>query len=249
MKRPGILAVGVVLVAVAAAWIALGSSSGEPGSPPFTATDSEVKAECLTGTYVPEMAGWKLAEEAPPRAWRVVEAAKDAMQGERGAALVTIRGHGDEGDLTLTGIKFDIHHFALRPVGTVFYRPCERRLRGPAIEADLDGSVGVVDSSAAADGELGVGFHLPRDRRPIRFPWTVSLEKPLRIYLVVDAEHSYADWSARIFWESDSAEGVIRADNGGRKYRVVDGLATSWYKPGPNGRWIYPGSARWIGVK
>jgi hypothetical protein len=99
------------------------------------------------------------------------------------------------------------------------------------------------------NGSLRVGFHLPPNAPSIEFPFTISLSKPLNLYLAVQALHTYCDWTARISWTSDSSQGVIRVDNHGRKYRIVDGAGTAWKKPTSKGQWAYvQGSAAAIGV-
>jgi hypothetical protein len=204
----------------------------------------------MSGTFVPEEAGVELAEVAPPRDWRLIEEAPKAMPAERGAVQVTLRAKQGQSatKITLTGVKFKVFNLGLRPTGSVFYRPCKRRLVGAAVETDLDGFTHKIISSAQ-QGALEVGFHLPRHSSPIHFPWTVSLAKPLKLYLVVQARDIWADWTARISWTSDSSHGVIQVDNGGRKYRIVDGQGTGWSKPGSDGQWNNSGSSRWIGVE
>jgi hypothetical protein len=250
MKRGWVLAIGgAIALALVGAWIAgLGSDPDEQPAP-FTVSEREVRDECLTATYVPEAAGFELAERPPPRDWREVEGAKRAMTAERNAVEVAIRPKEGTPTITLTDVHFDVVNHPLRPVGSVFYRPCRKQLVGAAIEADLDGGVEIVSSSADPEGTLGVGLRLPRSGPPIRFPWTLSLRRPLRLYLVVNTQGTYSDWSARIPWTAGSSEGVIRVDNGGRKYRIVDGVGTGWYKPGRGDQWVDSGSSRWIGVR
>jgi hypothetical protein len=249
MKRRWVLG-GVAVLLIAGVGAVIASSSGsDPGPPPFSVSESEVRAECLTATYVPERAGWALADKPPPRDWRQIEAAKQAMPADRGAVEVTLRPKEGNTTIVLTGIHFDVFKHPLRPVGTVFYRPCRKQLVGPALEVELDGPVEIASSSADPRGTLGRGLHLPRSAQPIRFPWKVSLNKPLRLYLVANTQHTYSEWSARIPWESDDSSGVIRVDNGGKKYLIADGLGTGWYKPGPGGQWIEGGSSTWIGVR
>jgi hypothetical protein len=234
------------MVAIAA--LLSGCGAGDRSSPPFTVTEAQVPAECMTGTFVPEAAGSRLSGSPPPRSWQLIEDAPKAMDAERGAVLVTLRSQAGEAKVTLTGIRFRVFNLDLRPAGKVFYRPCERRLSGAAFEADLDGYEHKV-SASAENGTLRVGFHLRRGANPIRFPWTVSLSKPLRLYLVVQARDIYCKWTADISWTSGSRQGMIRVDNGGKKYLMVDGQGTGWNKPGPNGQWVDSGSSRWIGVK
>jgi hypothetical protein len=204
----------------------------------------------MSATFVPEEAGFKLEERAPPSDWRQVEEAPKAMPAERGAVQVTLRPKQGEREkkITLTGVKFKVLNLGQRPIGSVFYRPCKRRLVGAAVETDLDGLNHKIVGSAQ-NGVLEVGFHLPHHSQPIRFPWSISLAKPLDLYLLVLARDIYADWAARISWTSESSHGVIQVDNGGKKYRIVDGQGTGWSKPGPDGQWSDSGSARWIGVR
>lgn len=159
MSRRQIIGLGAtLLVAVIVAWATgIASTSSNANSSPFSVTESEVRAECMSGTFVPEQAGVEIAEAVPPR--------------------------------------------------------------------------------------------LPRHFPPIRFPWTVSLTKPLNLYLAVQARDIYCDWTARISWTSESSHGVIQVDNGGKKFRIVDGQGTGWSKPGPDGQWSDSGSSIWIGVK
>lgn len=218
------------------------------GAPPFSVVEAAIRAECLTATFVPEPGGTKVQHEAPPQDWHAIENAPKAMDAERGAVRVTLKPKPGATEVTITGIKFDAVDLGLRPIGSVFYRPCKRRLVGPVVESDLDGYIHKITASAL-HGSLGVGLLVPSDAKPIKFPWTVSLAKPLNLYLVVNAMDVWDTWAARISWTSGSSHGVIHVDNGGRKYRIVDGQGASWYKPGPGDQWVDSGSSRWIGIK
>lgn len=216
----------------------LGCGDSGSASPPFTASDSQVRSECLIGTYLPEEAAQKTEGRPPPEDWSKVEDAPGALQPDRAVVQVTLRPEQSGEEIVLTGVRFDVVQHSLRPAGTVFHRRCRREVVGPAVEADLDGNTPEIgDSSAALNGRIGPGLQVP-PARPIRFPWTVSLDKPLRLYLLVHAEHSYASWGARISWESESSEGTIRVDNEGRRYEIADTVALPWLEPGPGGRWV-----------
>jgi hypothetical protein len=226
-----------------------GCGSSGPDERPFTVSEAEVPHECLTGTFIPEEAGFALLQKKPPTDWQLLENVPGAIQAERGAVLVTLRPTGEEEAVTLTDVEFELDNLGVRPVGTVFYKPCKRRLVGAAIEGDLDRFGEIHESNASLDGKLGKGFFIPGDADPVTFPWKVSLKQPLRLFLVVEAYHIWCKWSARISWESGSSHGVIRVDNGGEKYEVVDGLGTGWYRPGPGDKWGAQGTSRWIGVR
>jgi hypothetical protein len=238
---------GLLVLAGVAIWAINGESSTgqKDGPPPFTANDSQARAECVAGTYISSRAGidTRLTEGLPPRNWKVIESTPGAIQPDRSAVVVTLRPKRHE-EITLTGIRFEVEQHELRPLGTVFYRPCKEPLVGPAIEADVDQAGEVQGSSAALDGAMGTGLRLPSSAKPIEFPWTVSLDKPFRLYLVVHAEYSYCSWSARIPWSSNSSEGVIHVDNGGRGYRITDSIGIPWDRP-MNGKWRQGLAPRW----
>lgn len=242
---------GIVVVAVLGlviAWVAMGPSSSNQ-LPPFTATDAQAKVECLTGTYVPSLpAGEKLAESPVPKDWSTVEDAKRSMQPDRSVVQVTLTPEHPGEEVTLEGIHFEVVPKPLRPLGTVFFRPCKRKIVGPAVEADL-GQNGHIDASNAdLNGTLGTGLRLPDSAEPIRFPWTVRLDKPLHLYLIVHSESFYGIWGARIPWSSDSSEGVIHIDNGGKRYRQSDTIGLIWDRP-VNGHWVRGSAPAWIGVR
>jgi hypothetical protein len=251
MERRWVVGIAVlVLIAVAVALVGgLGSSAKQP--PPFSVTDSEVRAECLTGTFVPDPPAVELVQNPPPSNWRSVENLPGATAAEKMAVKVTVKPDEAGEKLTLTGVKIDVISNS-RPVGTVAYRACKRHLVGPAVEVDLNGyPAGVmVGSSADLHSSIGAGLHLPKHGEPIHFPWTVNLSRPLNLYLLALGRHCYCRWGARISWRSGDQEGVIHADNGGKKYRIIDGLGIGWHKYSPNGHWIYPGSGgEWLGIE
>ena len=221
-------------------------SSG--GAAPFAFDVAEPKAECLEGTYLPsEVSGWQVKEQGVPRDWGRIEDARGAMQSGRAAVEVTIRPRQAGEEITLDGIHFDVVRIPTRPLGISFYRPCRRRVSGAAIEADLDYPVHVDSSSAAPDGVLRPGPRLPATRRPIHFPWTLKLRKPLHLFVVVRSKDTYCAWGARIPWESGSSSGVIHVDEGGRKFRLSHIFVTWWERPGPHREWIRTLSPRWKG--
>jgi hypothetical protein len=234
--------VWLALLAVAASLAASGCGSSEQASspeppPPFSVTDSEVRTECLTGTYVLDLkAGARALKAAPPRDWHTIENLPKAVPSDRGAVRVDFRAKGGQSKLTLTEVKFHAKRYYRLP-GEVFYRPCHRSLRGPSLEADLIATpVSLLRSNAAVDGQVGKLFHIS-DGPAIRFPWTVSLAKPFHLYLVVDGQHCYCVWSATIGWSMGSRKGVIQVDNGGKRYEIVDSIGSEWMVPGQNGNW------------
>jgi hypothetical protein len=250
MRRGSGRRVFSVLATGASVGVLLGcGSNGKGASSPFTVSDSEVRAECLFGTYLPEEVGQRAAERPPPREWRKIEDAPGALEADRAAVVLTIRPKHSEERIVLTSVRLEVNQHRLRPLGTALYRPCDRELRGPAIEADLSGSGRVAATSAALGGIIGPGVHLPHGARPIEFPWTVTLDRPLRIYLIAHSKSCYCTWKASIPWHSGSSKGTIDVDNGGRGYTMTDTIGIVWNRPGPDGRWAQVPPPRWTGVR
>jgi hypothetical protein len=246
VKRLSLALLGVLALTAMAAWIA-GIGSVTRSRPPFLVKVSSPKADCLEGTYLPSrVSGWEVNEDGVPQDWSRIENAPGAMQSGRAAVEVTISPKQAGEEITLRGIEFDVTKIETRPLGITFYRPCRRRVRGAAIEASLDLDPHVVASNAALDGVLLPGPHLPAHKKPIRFPWTLELDRPLHLYVVVHSESTFCAWSARIPWQSGSSQGVIRVDDGGRRYRLNHMLVTWWQRPGPGGEWWRTSSPRWV---
>lgn len=239
---------GVVVLAAVIAWVAMGSSSSD-NTPPFTATDSQARVECLTGTYVPsEPDGLRLEEEPVPKSLKGIENAHGALQPDRSVVQVTLDPKEPGEEITLKAIHLEVEPLPLRPLGVTFFRPCKRHLVGPAIEADLDLYGRIQASNADLNGTLGTGLLLPKSAEPIHFPWTISLDKPVHLYLVVHGEHCYCAWKVRFPWSSDSGEGVIRVDNGGKEYLLTDTVGTFWDRE-VNGQWVRGFAPTWTGIR
>lgn len=205
--------------------------------PPFSASDSEVRTECLIGTYaLNEKSGARALKAPPPHDWRVIENLPEAIPADRGAVRVDIRAKGKRKSLTLTKVTFHVARYVRLP-GEIFYRPCERSAKGPALEANLYlQPVPIVRSNADAKGRVGSLLQLSKGP-PIRFPWTVSLAKPFHLFLVVDGEHCYCIWSAAVSWVMGPRSGVIQVDNGGKKYAVLDSVGSIWRVPRKDNSW------------
>lgn len=248
MKRRWIVTLGAIALLVAlVVWIA-GLASSNEDRVPISVSDSEVRAECLNGLFVPEKPASDLVEGSPPHNWRAVEDAPGAVQADRGAVEVVIRPREGTKQITLTGIDFKPAYYRRGQGGGVFYRHCNRQIVGPALEMDLDpnpvrrykpsGPEYIIASNASAENSVHGQPHLRTKSPPIQFPWTVSLKKPLRLYLLVRADDSYCVWSASLSWRSGSDHGTIPIDNGGKKYRIVDTIGVTWYEDAGHGRWV-----------
>lgn len=241
---------GIAVLVAVLIWV-IGVGANGSNEPPISVSDSEVRAECLNGLFVPEKPASDLVEGSPPHNWRAVEDAPGAVQADRGAVEVVIRPREGTKQITLTGIDFKPAYHRRPQGGGVFYRPCKQQIVGPALEVDLDpnpvrrykpsGPEYIIASNASAENAVHSQAHLRSDSPPIRFPWTVSLNKPLRLYLLVRADDSYCVWSASLSWKSGSDHGTIPIDNGGKKYRIVDTIGVPWYASGRAGQWVSVG--------
>lgn len=246
--RRGVLVAGTGLVVLASVAALVIATRSNPSAVPFEVTISQPKADCFQGTYLPSgKSGLKIKEEGPPRNWSRIEDAAGAMQPSPAAIEVTIHPGQRGEEITLKGIRFDVESFS-RPLGITFYRPCKPDVNGAAIEARLDPEPHVIASSADPRGALRPGPRLPVRPRPIHFPWTLTLERPLHLYVLVWSEIDNYLWRARIPWESGSSHGVIRVDDDGKKYRLSQSLITWWERP-VNGEWLRTQSPRWTGVR
>jgi len=75
-----------------------------------------------------------------------------------------------------------------------------------------------------------------RPKKPIRFPWTVSLTDPLTLSIVAITKRCYCIWRAAISWQSGGKVGVLHIDNSNHGYAVVGPAALPGFLAG-NNRW------------
>lgn len=231
------LAIGAAaLVAGAVVWQA--GVFGEDGREvsPIAVDVAEVKAECLNGTFLPGRRALKLPKESPPGDWRQIEDTPGAMAANRAAVEITITPREGVRRIVLTRIEFKRTSLVHPPVASVFYRPCKRSLIGPAIYVNLDDSP--LKALAPSDNAIGPGLRLRKPLKPVRFPWTLSLDRPVHLYVVVAPGVSYYKWSARLSWASGGRRGVIPITDHGKSFRITDSLGLSWWAPDQKGGWV-----------
>ena len=129
----------------------------------------------------------------------------------------------------MTGIRFSVKH-RRRPGGAVFAATCaSSAVAGRGFQADVEAvPPRVVSSSANPRGTFSPIGVEAASSRPVSFPWTVSLDRPLVFFVVAAAHSFYCVWRARIPWDSGDDRGVIRVDDQGRGYEVVgfEGLSS-----------------------
>jgi hypothetical protein len=166
-----------------------------------------------------------LAEPPPDRKdWAAFNDRFGGASVSFGSVLVSIQGETSR-PITLTRIAIIAVDRKRRRAGATFTNPCGGPLTGRQIVFDLDRpGEPVVNSAEAPDAILGAHDSAGRPYRPIRLPWTVSLDDPLLLRIVAQTKRCNCTWSAGIDWRSGDKSGEIRVDNGGDGYRVV-GLA------------------------
>lgn len=205
---------GLVLVALAvAAFVLLESDDGGP-SRPITYSVRETKQPCIGGSYLPEHAARSLLDRPPPKSWHSVQDDPLAVFANSDTVQVTIRS-GYEDAVILEGIHFEVKK-GRRPPGLTFYRSCVFRASGNVLEAALD------SSPPELSGEVG-------------FPWSVSLEKPLTLYVVARSLECHCRWRAKIPWRSDGARGVLEISEGGKAFEVTFSGGMNAYVAGKDG--------------
>jgi hypothetical protein len=188
----------------------------------ISSSDSRLGAECGFGTYVPEPAAKRLLQAPRPGNWSVVEHEPGAAGFGLVAAQVSIQGESER-TVTLTGIKFNVHH-SIRPPGAVFEQPCGGPIIGRAIEVNLDTlPPRIIKSSADPNGALGAEQGGRPVTKPVTFPWTVSITDPLLLYIIGATADCYCTWSGELPWVSGEHHGTIMVDNGGKGYTVAGG--------------------------
>jgi hypothetical protein len=181
---------------------------------------------CGTTLFFTAPQAREILEEPPPdpKDWASFKDGFGGAVTPYASVLVSIQGETSR-PITLTRIAITSVDRKRRRAGATFTNPCGGPLTGRQIVFDLDRpGEPVVDSAEAPDAILGANDSSGRPYKPIRLPWTVSLEDPLLLRIIARTERCDCTWSATIDWRSGDKSGEIRVDNGGDGYRVV-GLA------------------------
>jgi hypothetical protein len=227
-RRPGwkVLAFGASLLAAVLLGAAkvigadLGSWASDrfgPGEVLISSSATEEVTECGTHLFLEEATARDVVSGAVPTEtdWNDFYRQKDAVVVGDSTAEVSIQGESPR-TVTLTGIDFEVQRRP-RPPGAVFSLPCGGPGTGRFISVDIDRDP-VRRVASSSDPEATVGL---TNRRPIKFPWTVSITDPLLLYITALAERCYCTWRAVIPWKSGGESGQITVDNDGEGYDVI----------------------------
>lgn len=213
--------------------LATSIGTGHPGLLSYSA--ELLPGKCRGGEFVPRPYLQAVAGPDSPYEWEALERQPGAAQANVNPVQVSIQGESARA-VTLTRIEFQIIRHR-RPPGAAFSGQCGDAFVGRALEVDLDQDPPrIVDSNSTKEGALGArDSNGLRPYRPIRFPWTVSIEDPLLLELLATTRSCYCTWSAKILWVSGGSRGTIEVDNDSAGYTVVgtDGLPV--YAPSGGG--------------
>lgn len=173
--------------------------------------------ECGTQLFLKEATARDVVSGAVPSEpdWNEFYRQKDAVVVGDSTAEVSIQGESPR-TVTLTGIEFTVQRRP-RPRGAVFALQCGGPGTGRFISVDVDRDP-VRRVASSSDPKATVGL---ANRRPIKFPWTVSITDPLLLYITALSERCYCTWRAVIPWKSGGESGQIAVDNDGEGYEVI----------------------------
>ena len=197
---------------------------------------TEEITECGTHLFLEEATARDVVSGAvsTDKDWNAFYRRKDAVVVGDSTAEVSIQGESPR-TVTLTGIDFKVQRRP-RPPGAVFALPCGGPGTGRFISVDVDRDP-VRRVASSSDPKATVGLV---SRRPIKFPWTVSITDPLLLYITALSERCYCTWRAVIPWKSGGESGQIAVDNDGEGYDVIgrSGLRNYGLAAGAVTKWV-----------
>jgi hypothetical protein len=237
-------AIGAVLLAAITAFASglgakLADSVGSDDPQLLSFSAELLPGKCRGGEFVPRSSLPAVLNSASRYDWEILERQPGAAQANVNPVQVAIQGETGR-PVTLTRIEFHVTRHRRSP-GGAFIGACGDAFTGRSLEVDLDATPPrIVDSNATEDGVLGARrLNGQRPYRPIRFPWTVSVNDPLLLEILATTTSCDCTWIAAIPWVSGGSQGTIVIDNDGDGYRVVGTNGLPVYGPSANGwqRW------------
>ncbi len=245
-KRRGWIlpAIGAVLLAAITAFAGglgskLADSIGSDDPQLLSFSVELLPGKCRGGEFVPRSSLPEILHSPSKYRWEILEQQPGAAQANLNPVQIAIQGETGR-PVTLTRIDFHVTRHP-RPPGGAFSGACGDAFTGRALKVDLDATPPrIVDSNSTEEGVLGArGSNGQRPYRPIRFPWTVSVNDPLLLEILATTDSCDCTWTAEIPWVSGGSRGTILVDNSGHGYRVVGAEGLPSYVPSTNGwrRW------------
>jgi hypothetical protein len=235
LKWMGGVATALVVAVVGVVGTGLGSGlvDAVKSDPPLvTSSETQSVHQCGTPLFVADPQSTKVAADRATGKldWPAFHRRFNAVIAQPSVVELSIQGESAR-PIVLTRADFEVVRHR-RPQGAIFSNPCGDSINGRSLQVDLDRRHPVVVRSVAdPDGVLGVLDESGEGAyRPIRFPWTVSLEDPLILKIVATTKRCDCTWRGSITWKSGERTGRIPVDNDGKGYRVVGIEGVRWYR-------------------
>ena len=133
-----------------------------------------------------------------------------------GQVMITIQGRS-AAEVVLTDLEVRVVARREPIRGTALHRQCggEGVVRWLSVDLDRD------PVAATADRAEVMYPHTPEwERRPIKFPYTVSLSDSETFVIKADTEGCDCDWIVGLHWASQGQTGILPIDDNGRPFRT-----------------------------
>ncbi|SEF27117.1 hypothetical protein SAMN05421837_103642 [Amycolatopsis pretoriensis] len=142
----------------------------------------------------------------------------DGATSPPGLVQLTIQGR-DNAPVTLTDIRVRVLNRRAPLHGTSLTRECGDQGAIRWLEVDLDRD----PVRAVAKDQFDA---MPEDtpaweRKPIKFPYTVSITNPETFMIQAETEDCDCDWVADVFWSAQGKTGVLPVTNSGKPFRTT----------------------------
>jgi hypothetical protein len=200
---------------------------------PFTVASEISRADCETDLFTakpprdidfskplrkpPELAG----SDAPYGwGWKVFPAADGAPNASPASVYVTVQGTTTTA-VVLRSIDIRVVQRRIAPAGTILHNDCGGNITYRWLAVDLDKNPPHVNAVLDKSMVDVLPPASPKNREPIRFPYTVSSTDPEVFEIRATTVNCDCDWIAEMSWTSGGDSGVVTIRDGGKPFRTV----------------------------